>query len=118
MTSPSRLDESLSYDAPAWQQLVAFKSLFSSTSHPPENSSADDSLELEKLRLENTLIQAEIFKLNAYMAPAIMLMVLSGIIGGFLSDKIKKQKPFVIGSALVLGVCLIVFAFRISLISV
>ena len=55
--------------------------------------------------------EAEIFKLNAYMAPAIMLMVLSGIIGGFLSDKIKKQKPFVIGSALVLGVCLIVFAF-------
>jgi len=55
--------------------------------------------------------EAEIFKLNAYMAPAIMLMVFSGIIGGFLSDKIKKQKPFVIGSALVLGVCLIVFAF-------
>jgi MFS family permease len=55
--------------------------------------------------------EADIFKLNAYMAPSIMLMVVAGILGGFLSDKIKKQKPFVMLAALVTGVCMIVFAF-------
>lgn len=57
------------------------------------------------------LSEAEIFKLNGYMAPSIMLMVGSGILGGFLSDKVKKQKPFVMGAALITGICLIAFAF-------
>jgi MFS family permease len=55
--------------------------------------------------------EADIFKLMGYMAPAIMLMVVAGILGGFLSDKVKKQKPFVFGAALVTGLCLIAFAF-------
>lgn len=55
--------------------------------------------------------EADIFKLMAYTAPSIMLMVVAGILGGFLSDKVKKQKPFVMGAALVTGVCLVAFAF-------
>lgn len=55
--------------------------------------------------------EAEVYKLNALTSPTIALMVLSGILGGFLSDKIKKQKPFVMGSSLLSGVCMIMFAF-------
>ncbi|MEH7414573.1 MFS transporter [Neobacillus drentensis] len=57
------------------------------------------------------LDQTKIFQLMALTAPAIMLMVAAGILGGFLSDKVKKQKPFVMGAALVTGICLIAFAF-------
>jgi MFS family permease len=57
------------------------------------------------------LSETKIFQLMALTAPAIMLMVVAGILGGFLSDKIKKQKPFVMGAALVTGLCLIAFAF-------
>ncbi|MBT2654020.1 MFS transporter [Bacillus sp. ISL-18] len=57
------------------------------------------------------LSETKIFQLMALMAPGIMLMVVAGILGGFLSDKVKKQKPFVIGAALVTGLCLIAFAF-------
>lgn len=59
--------------------------------------------------------EAGVFKMNAYTAPSIMLMVLAGIIGGFLSDKIRKQKIFVMASALVTGICLVVFAFSYNL---
>ena len=55
--------------------------------------------------------QTEIFQINAYTAPSIMLMVVSGLVGGFLSDKIKKQKVFVMGSALITGICMVAFAF-------
>lgn len=55
--------------------------------------------------------EAEIFELMAYTAPSIMLMVVAGILGGFLSDKVKKQKPFVMGAALVTSLCLMAFAF-------
>jgi MFS family permease len=55
--------------------------------------------------------ESEIFKIMGLMAPTIMMMVGAGILGGFLSDKIKKQKPFVFGAALLTGICLIVFAF-------
>ncbi|MEH7073458.1 MFS transporter [Neobacillus drentensis] len=57
------------------------------------------------------LSETKIFQLMALTAPAIMLMVVAGILGGFLSDKVKKQKPFVMGAALVTGICLIAFAF-------
>ncbi|MED4225881.1 MFS transporter [Neobacillus cucumis] len=57
------------------------------------------------------LDQTKIFQLMALTAPAIMLMVVAGILGGFLSDKVKKQKPFVMGAALVTGICLVAFAF-------
>jgi MFS family permease len=57
------------------------------------------------------LTEPEIFKIMGLMAPTIGLMVVAGILGGFLSDKIKKQKPFVMGAALLTGICLIVFAF-------
>lgn len=55
--------------------------------------------------------EADIFKLNAYTSPSIMLMVIAGIFGGFISDKIKKQKIFVMGAALVTGICMVAFAF-------
>ncbi|PJC87207.1 hypothetical protein CSW98_04710 [Vibrio sp. HA2012] len=55
--------------------------------------------------------EKSIFELNALMSTGIALMVLSGILGGFLSDKVKKQKPFVILSALITGLCMIAFAF-------
>lgn len=55
--------------------------------------------------------QTAIFQLNAYQSPSIMLMVFSGLLGGFLSDKIKKQKPFVFGAALITGLCMVTFAF-------
>lgn len=57
------------------------------------------------------LSETKIFQLMALTAPAIMIMVVAGILGGFLSDKVKKQKPFVMGAALVTGICLIAFAF-------
>jgi hypothetical protein len=48
--------------------------------------------------------ETEIFKLMGLLAPTIMMMVGAGILGGFLSDKIKKQKPFVFGAALLTGI--------------
>lgn len=57
------------------------------------------------------LDETHIFKLNALMSIGIALMVASGLLGGFLSDKVKKQKPFVMGSAFITGVCMIAFAF-------
>jgi MFS family permease len=59
--------------------------------------------------------EADIFKIMGLTAPAIMLMVGAGILGGFLSDKLKKQKPFVIGAALITGLCLIAFAFSTNI---
>ena len=57
------------------------------------------------------LDETHIFKLNALMSIGIGLMVVSGLLGGFLSDKVKKQKPFVMGSAFITGICMIAFAF-------
>ncbi|GKX65754.1 MFS transporter [Inconstantimicrobium mannanitabidum] len=55
--------------------------------------------------------EGDIMRVMAYQSPAIMLMVLSGIFGGFVSDKIRRQKPFVMLAALITGVCMIAFAF-------
>lgn len=55
--------------------------------------------------------EKSIFELNALTSSGIILMVCAGIVGGFLSDKVKKQKPFVIGAALISGLCMIAFAF-------
>ncbi|MDR4946065.1 MFS transporter [Neobacillus cucumis] len=57
------------------------------------------------------LSETKIFQIMALTAPTIALMVVAGILGGFLSDKVKKQKPFVMGAALITGICLIAFAF-------
>jgi len=59
--------------------------------------------------------EADIMRVMAYTSPSIMLMVVAGLVGGFLSDKIKKQKIFVMGAALVTGVCLVAFAFAPSI---
>lgn len=59
--------------------------------------------------------ETEVFKLNAVTAPATLVLAGAGIIGGFLSDKIKKQKIFVIGSALLSGTCLVGFAFSYNI---
>ncbi len=61
------------------------------------------------------LAEAKIFQIMALTAPTIALMVASGILGGFLSDKVKKQKPFVMGAAVITGICLIAFAFSTSI---
>ncbi|OOM76049.1 major facilitator superfamily protein [Clostridium puniceum] len=55
--------------------------------------------------------EGDIMRVMAYQSPAIMLMVVAGIFGGFISDKIKKQKPFVMIAALITGICMIAFAF-------
>lgn len=55
--------------------------------------------------------EKSIFELNALLSSGIALMVGSGILGGFLSDKVKRQKPFVIAAALITGICMVVFAF-------
>lgn len=55
--------------------------------------------------------EKSIFELNALTSSGIILMVASGIFGGFLSDKVKKQKPFVMCAALITGLCMIAFAF-------
>ncbi|OOM74073.1 enterobactin exporter EntS [Clostridium puniceum] len=55
--------------------------------------------------------EGDIMRVMAYQSPAIMLMVISGLFGGFISDKIKKQKPFVMLAALITGICMIAFAF-------
>lgn len=55
--------------------------------------------------------EKSIFELTALTSSGIALMVGSGLIGGYLSDKVRRQKPFVIFAALVTGVCMIAFAF-------
>ncbi|WP_068716900.1 MFS transporter [Vibrio tritonius] len=55
--------------------------------------------------------EKSIFELNAFTSMGIALMVGSGLLGGFLSDKVRKQKPFVIMAAMITGVCMIAFAF-------
>ena len=55
--------------------------------------------------------EGDIMRVMAYQAPAIMIMVVAGIFGGFISDKIKKQKIFVMLAALITGICMIAFAF-------
>jgi MFS family permease len=59
--------------------------------------------------------ETEIFRLNGITGSAALLMAAAGIIGGFLSDKFKKQKIFVISAALLSGVCLVGFAFTSSI---
>jgi len=61
------------------------------------------------------LSEADIFKLNAYQAPSLLLMIGAGIVGGFLSDKLRKQKIFVMAAAMITGICLIAFAFAPSI---
>ncbi|GGN99190.1 MFS transporter [Saccharibacillus kuerlensis] len=55
--------------------------------------------------------EADIFRIMGYTAPTILLMVAAGLLGGYLSDKVRKQKPFVFGAAVVTGACLVTFAF-------
>lgn len=62
------------------------------------------------------LSEADIFELNAYQSLSLVLMIGAGLIGGFLSDKLRKQKIFVMVAALITGVCLITFAFAPSII--
>lgn len=59
--------------------------------------------------------EKSIFELNALTSTGIALMVGSGLLGGFLSDKVRKQKPFVILAALITGLCMIAFAFSQSI---
>lgn len=59
--------------------------------------------------------EKSIFELNALTSAGIILMVLAGIAGGFLSDKLKKQKPFVMLAAMVSGICMVAFAFSHSI---
>ncbi|MBB3112473.1 MFS family permease [Paenibacillus phyllosphaerae] len=44
-----------------------------------------------------------------------VFLALSGVIGGMLSDKFRKQKPFVAGSAIVVAIAIFVLAFAPSL---
>ncbi|WP_437889946.1 MFS transporter [Phytobacter sp. V91] len=62
--------------------------------------------------------EKSIFELNALTSTGIALMVASGLIGGYLSDKVRKQKPFVIVAALITGICMIAFAFAHNIILV
>ena len=57
------------------------------------------------------LDEKRIFEIMGLTSISIAIMVVAGILGGFLSDKIRKQKPFVMGAALITGLCLIAFAF-------
>ncbi len=59
--------------------------------------------------------QAGVMQMNSRTSLAIVLLMIAGVVGGFLSDKIRKQKIFVIGSSLFSGICLIGFAFTNSL---
>ncbi len=61
------------------------------------------------------LSEAEVFEIGSYTGASILLMVLAGLFGGWLSDKFRKQKPFVMGASLITGVCLILFAFATDL---
>ncbi len=55
--------------------------------------------------------EKSIFELNALTSSGIALMVGSGLLGGYLSDKFQRQKPFVIIAALITGSCMVAFAF-------
>lgn len=56
------------------------------------------------------LSEAEVFEIGSYTGASILLMVVAGLLGGYLSDKFRRQKPFVMGASLITGVCLIIFA--------
>ncbi|MBR1695283.1 MAG: MFS transporter [Selenomonas sp.] len=56
------------------------------------------------------LSEAEVFEIGSYTGASILLMVLAGLCGGWLSDKFRRQKPFVMGASLITGVCLVIFA--------
>jgi len=60
--------------APAWQHLLAAKSFFTSSNENNETSSSDSYLKIEKLRLENALIQAEISNLKEMMQQELRLV--------------------------------------------
>ena len=47
------------------------------------------------------LSEAEVFEIGSYTGASILLMVLAGLFGGWLSDKFRKQKPFVMGASLI-----------------
>lgn len=61
------------------------------------------------------LSETEIFKLNGITGSAALLMAGAGVIGGFLSDKLKKQKIFVMASAIFSGICLVAFGFTFNI---
>lgn len=64
------------------------------------------------------LSEAEVFQIGSYTGASILLMVIAGVAGGWLSDHFQKQKPFVMGASLITGVCLIFFAFSYNIWSV
>lgn len=57
------------------------------------------------------LSETEVFEIGSYTGASILLTVLAGLLGGWLSDRVGRQKPFVMGAAMITGACLIVFAF-------
>ena len=64
------------------------------------------------------LDEKSIFELNALSASGVLLMVLAGISGGYLSDKLKRQKPLIMLSACLAGICMCLYALSNSLILV
>lgn len=61
------------------------------------------------------LNEQDVFQLNALTSLGIIMMVGAGLAGGWLSDRIRRQKIFVIGAALLTGLCMLCFALSHSI---
>ncbi|MCG3729377.1 MFS transporter [Vibrio cincinnatiensis] len=61
-----------------------------------------------------SLSEEKIFKLQAINSTGVLLMVLFGIISGYLSDKYNTKKPFVIFSSLAMGICMYLYSISDS----
>ncbi|EKN4146632.1 MFS transporter [Yersinia enterocolitica] len=61
------------------------------------------------------LEEKQVFELSALMSSGIIILIASGLLGGYLSDRIRKQKIFIIFSAVMISISMCIFAFSTSL---
>ena len=61
------------------------------------------------------LNEDEIFKIQAMTSSGALLMVLFGIISGYLSDKFKSKKLFISFSSIAMGICMCLYSISDSI---
>ena len=62
-----------------------------------------------------SLGEERIFELHAITSSGIILMVIAGFTGGYLSDKWRTKKPFIITSAFLSGLCMCIYSISESI---
>ncbi|VTQ54705.1 sugar (Glycoside-Pentoside-Hexuronide) transporter [Campylobacter jejuni] len=61
------------------------------------------------------LPEKQVFELSALMSSGTLILISTSLISGYLSDRIRKQKIFIIISALIIGSSMCIFAFGTNL---